>query len=109
MARRVTIKGLSGLQADLDEISADLVAGMPKAEEAVAEALGDLIRNAAPVDTGALRSSVETDGSEVHVGGSRAPYADEVEDNDPFIQPSIAKILRDGDEVAADVLRKEIG
>lgn len=109
MARRVTIKGLSGLQADLDAISADLVAGMPKAEEAVAEALATLIQNDAPVDTGDLRSSVEADGNEVHIGGSRAPYADEVEENDPFIQPNIERIVRSGSDIAADALRKEIG
>jgi len=109
MARRVTIKGLSGLQADLDEISADLVAGMPKAEEAVAEALAGLIRNDAPVQTGALRSSVDTDGSDVVIGGDRAPYADDVEENDPFIRPNIEKMIREGADVAADVLRKEIG
>lgn len=109
MARRVTIKGLSGLQADLDEFAADLAAGMPKAEDAIAAALGVDIKKRAPVDTGTLRSTVESEGNEVHIGGPRAPYADDVEENDPFIQPAIQAMLKKGDDIAADTLRKEIG
>src|SRR3546814_7529702 len=52
MANRVTFKGLSGLQADLDAVAADLTSGMPKAEEAVAESLAKMFRADAPVDTG---------------------------------------------------------
>lgn len=109
MARRITIKGLSGLRADLDEFANDLAAGMPKAEEAVAEALSVDIKKRAPVQTGALRGSVESEGNEVHIGGPRAPYADDVEENDPFIQPAVQAMLKKGDDIAADTLRKEIG
>lgn len=106
---RVTVKGLSGLQADLDAISADLVKGLPKAEEAVAEALAADIASNAPVDTGALRSSVDTEGGEVTIGGDRAPYAEDVENEEPFIRPAIERMVRTGSDIAADVLRKEIG
>lgn len=109
MGRRVTFKGLAGLQADLDELAADLTSGMPKAEEAVAQALGVDIKKRAPVQTGALRSTVDSEGNEVHVGGPRAPYAEDVEENDPFIQPAIQAMLKKGDDIAADTLRKEIG
>src|SRR3546814_19150978 len=82
MANRVTFKGLSGLQADLDAVAADLTSGMPKAEEAVAESLAQMIRDDAPVDTGDLRASVESEGNEVSGGGSRAPYAADAEEVD---------------------------
>src|SRR3546814_11865731 len=72
MANRVTFKGLSGLQADLDAVAADLTSGMPKAEEAVAESLAKMIRDDAPVDTGDLRASVESEGNEVSVGDRKS-------------------------------------
>src|SRR3546814_16406052 len=70
MANRVTFKGLSGLQADLDAVAADLTSGMPKAEEAVAESLAKMIREDAPVDTADLRASVESEGNAAR-GGDR--------------------------------------
>lgn len=109
MARGVTIKGLSGLRANLGELSTDITEGTRKAAEAVAEALAEDIRKRAPVDTGTLRGTVEAEGSEVHVGGPQAPYAPDVEDEDPFIQPAVQAMIKKGDDVAAPVIRKEIG
>lgn len=108
MAKRVNIKGLSALKADLDELSTDIAEGTRKASEAVAEALAEDIRKRAPVDTGTLRGTVEADGPEVHVGGPQAPYAIDVEDEDPFIQPAVQAMIKKGDDIAAPVIRKEI-
>src|SRR3546814_15647823 len=107
MANRVTFKGLSGLQADLDAVAADLTSGMPKAEEAVAESLAKMIRDDAPVDTGDLRASVESAGNEVSAGGSRAPYAEDVDEVDPFIRPNIERSLRQGTDITANSRRTE--
>lgn len=58
-----------------------------------AEELADIIRRNTPVDTGALRDSVEVvntpDGARVTVGGS-LEYADIVETKEPFVAPAVA-------------------
>lgn len=109
MVSRVTIKGLAGLQADLGAVSDDLVNGLVKAREAVAEALASDIATDAPVDTGKLQSTVDAEGTEVIIGGDLAPYAGDVEDRDPFIRPNIDSMVKTGVDIAADVIRKEIG
>jgi len=67
-----------------------------------AEELADIIRRNAPVNTGALRDSVEVintpDGARVSVGGS-LDYADIVETEEPFIAPAVAG-FRSGFETA---------
>lgn len=51
------------------------------------------IEAAAPVDTGALRNSVEVvntpEGARVTVGGGSVDYADEVEQREPFVAPAV--------------------
>lgn len=106
---RVKIKGLSGLKADLTAVSDAIAVGTEKARDAVAEALAKDIAERAPVQTGALRSSVEADGPEVLIGGDRAPYAADVEEQDPFIQPAVQAMVKKGVDIAGDTIRKEIG
>lgn len=59
-----------------------------------AEELASAIQANAPVDTGALRDSVEVtntpEGATVTIGGGSVDYADYVEAEEAFIEPAIS-------------------
>ncbi len=105
---KVTVKGLSSLQSQLNQLSDNIVIGTDKAAEAVAEELARDIELDTPIDTGALLRTVNVEETSVVIGGSQAPYAEDVEEAEPFIRPNIERIIRDGGEIAADVIKKEI-
>lgn len=110
MARkRVKLKGITGLQDQLGELSDDLVDGIHVAEEILAEVLADNIARDTPIDTGDLLSTVEAVGTEVHVGGRRAPHAQIVESITPFIQPNVDAMQQEAPKLARDLLAKELG
>lgn len=109
MARkRVKVRGMSGLEADLGKVSADLVDGIRLAEEIIAEVLADNIHRDTPVDTGDLQSSVKAEGTEVHIGGRRAPHAQIVESITPFIRPNVDAMRKEAPKLARDLLAKEL-
>jgi hypothetical protein len=68
-----------------------------------AHQLANAIRAKAPVDTGALRDSVRVvntpQGARVIVGGGAVDYADDVEREEPFIEPAVHEV-RAGYEAA---------
>lgn len=110
MARkRVKLEGISGLQAELGDLSEELAADVVLAEEIIAEALADNIARDTPIDTGDLLSTVKAEGSEVHIGGRRAPHAQIVESITPFIQPNVDAMRKEGAQLARDLLAKELG
>jgi hypothetical protein len=110
MARkRVKLEGISGLRDDLSEISAALVDDIVVAEEIIAEELAANIFRDTPYDTGDLQSSVRAEGTQVHVGGRRAPHAQIVESITPFIQPNVDAMRTEGPKLARELLAKELG
>lgn len=110
MARkRVRVKGISGLQDDLRELSDELVDGIHLAEEIIAEVLADNIARDTPIDTGDLVSTVKAEGTEVHIGGRRAPHAQVVESITPFIAPNVDAMRKEAPKLARDLLVKELG
>jgi hypothetical protein len=110
MARkRVKLEGVSGLRDDLSELSADLVSDIVVAEEIIAEELAANIAADTPYDTGDLLSTVEAVGTQVHVGGSRAPHAQIVESITPFIQPNVDAMREQAPRLARELLAKELG
>lgn len=110
MARkRVKLEGISGLQAELGDLSEDLEADVRLAEEIIAEALAYNIAADTPIDTGDLLSTVQAVGTEVHVGGRRAPHAQIVESITPFIQPNVDSMRTEGPRLARELLAKELG
>lgn len=109
MTSRVTIKGLPELEADLSELSDDIIEGVRKAREAIAEELASDIDVDTPIDTGTLRRSVGAEGTTVVIGGSTAPYAEDVEEAEPFIRPNIEAMEVRGVDIAAKIIDKEIG
>lgn len=109
MARkRVKLEGISGLQDELREISADLVSDIVVAEEIIAEELAARIAEDTPFDTGDLWSTVEAVGTQVHVGGRRAPHAQIVESITPFIQPNVDAMREEAPRIARELLAKEL-
>ncbi|MEU4386576.1 hypothetical protein [Promicromonospora sp. NPDC023805] len=109
MARkRIKLEGISGLQDELREISADLVSEAGVAEEIIAEELATRIAADTPIDTGDLVSTVKAVGTQVHVGGRKAPHAQIVESITPFIQPNVDAMREEAPRIARELLAKEL-
>ena len=103
----------------LDDVLANLSSWgdrvVDAADGAVAEAAAegaDMVRDVAPIDTGALRSSVTHDHrgwglAVVAVGGPAAPHARAIETRTAFFNRTM-RVVNDGllDTVAAAIIRK---
>lgn len=106
MASRVRVKGLSALRNDVRMMPQEVEEGARKGVEEVVIDLASEIAADAPVDTGALRDSVEAVGDTVIIGEG---YAEFVEDDQPFIRPNVDAVLRSASKTIAVAIDKEIG
>lgn len=83
MARKpitVKVEGLDRLAAKLDRLPAGMLRGAESAVAATTDAVRDLMRDAAPVDTGELRDSIQAEHSGLSgTVAATAGHADDVE------------------------------
>lgn len=74
------------------ELQAKVDAGVDASRDE-ARKLAAALRSKAPVDTGALRDSIKVvntpEGARVTIGGGSVDYADDVEREQPFIDPTV--------------------
>lgn len=82
--------------------------GASRGAREIAEELADMIRADAPVDTGALRRSVDVVGDKVVVGGGAVDYAPFVERREHFIAHNVDAMTAEAAKIVEDEVRRRL-
>lgn len=93
------------LNKKLQRISKKLPQIAREVEQEEAEELAADIRLDAPVDTGFLRSTVDSSGNKTKVG---ADYASYVEDDQPYVEPNVQGVKQRLEKRMEQAIKKEL-
>lgn len=92
----------------LSQTSDAVDSGSSRGTQKIAEELADMIRTDAPVDTGALRRSVDVVGDRVVVGGGAVDYAPYVERREHFVAHNVAMMKAKAANIVDDEVRRRL-
>ena len=108
---RVSVEGLDRLAAKLDELPPEMLRGAASAVAATTDAVADLMRESAPVDTGELRDSVEGQAAGLHgevrvtaSHGVHVEYGTSRTPEQPFATPSAER----GRRILPDEVKRHV-
>lgn len=99
---------MAGAKKKLAQTSAAVRAGEQNGPTEIADKLAQAIAADAPVDTGALRDSVQASGNTVTVGVGAVDYASFVDKSQPFIDHNVDAIKAEAAKIVDDEVRRNL-